>query len=119
VPLTTQQADKELFDQYNQWKFGYVRVSNAPIGCSQISARTAMSLRTKWVPGSPPNTWAQTQTTGFRLKDSTVRWLTRSVSGGVDVVDFHAIWRGKGRLLPFYNTSKLFRSNAFLTQSIH
>jgi hypothetical protein len=63
-------------------------------GSSQITQTTANKLRGLWNPNSKPNEWKQTNRTGFKTgKDKQiVRWVTRSVSGGGTVVDFHALW---------------------------
>ena len=94
-PLTNQQASQELYTQnYKPWTTQYGRVSNAPNGCSQISIQTANYLRNTWVPGSSQNTWNQSMRTGYTTNDGITRWVTRSVSGGSEVVDFHAYWSG-------------------------
>lgn len=96
MPLTNQQAEQELYtNNYNVWRRGTTNASNAPAGCSQITQATATFLRRTWNPNSAPNSWNQSNSTGFRMRDQGItRWVTRSVSGGSDVVDFHALWNG-------------------------
>jgi hypothetical protein len=103
MPLTSSQAQQELFTHsYNPWfaAIPAVNMSNAPHGCSQISQRTAAHLRGLWNPGSSPNSWNQTLATGHRIRGVT-RWVTRSVSGGSSVVDFHAYFNSKRFLWHF------------------
>lgn len=102
IPLNNQQASQELYDQYKFWKTGFNRVSNAPIGCSRISHITANQLKNTWVPNAGPNQWDQNQATGYAIqRENITRWVSRSLSQGGTVVDFHAIWRGQGMTVTF------------------
>lgn len=105
MALSTQQATTELFNNnYNVWKAANppVNASNAPAGCSEISQETANTIRTQWLQGTAvgaapgPNNWGLTAATGVSVNDPSgtaiVRWVSRSVSGGGTVVDFHALW---------------------------
>jgi hypothetical protein len=103
MPLTNPQAQQELFTaNYNVWfaAIPAVNMSNAPHGCSQIQQYTANHLRKLWNPGSSPNSWNQSLQKGFVTRGVT-RWVTRSVSGGNDVVDFHAFFNSKKFLWHF------------------
>jgi len=95
MPLTNQQATQELFtNNYNVWKVANppVNMSNAPHGCSEITQATANHLRGMWAPNAGPNTWNQTASTGHDAGNQITRWVTRSITGGGTVVDFHARW---------------------------
>lgn len=98
MALTFQEASQELFtDNYRPWESASParNASNAPNGCSEISQATANALRGQWNPGSNPNDWNQTMATGHTVQSNNVRrWVTRSVTGGGTVVDFHAYWSG-------------------------
>lgn len=101
MPLTSQQASQELFDNYKNWSMGYQRVSNAPTGASQITRKTANTLKNQWTPGAKSNSWNQSSTTGYTTNDGVRRWVTLSVSGGGSVVDFHALWKNVSFLWHF------------------
>lgn len=97
MPLTTTQAVSELFsNNYNIWLHlnPAANSSNAPHGCSEITLTTANYLRSQWNPKSSPNSWNQSMSTGFVGRNGVYRWVTRSVSGGKQVIDFHAHWQG-------------------------
>lgn len=90
--LSTQQAQQELFGAYSVWKTGYKHKSNAPRGCSVISAQTANTLKRQWILEST-NSWSQTMQTGKKVSGDIIRWVSGSISGQSGTVDFHAFWR--------------------------
>jgi hypothetical protein len=91
--LNNSQADQELFRNYKAWCAGTANLSNAPGGCNQITQDTANYLRGKWNPSSKPNSWNQSASSGVLMKKTgDTRWVSRSVSGGSDVVDFHSLY---------------------------
>ncbi|WP_027819418.1 hypothetical protein [Paraburkholderia bannensis] len=95
MPLTTTQAQQELFTlNFTPWRAAIPmrNRSNAPHGCSEINERTAANLRRQWNPNSRPNSWNQSSGVGSHRHNNITRWVTRSVSGGSDVVDFHALF---------------------------
>jgi hypothetical protein len=104
MPLTTSQAQQQLFTaSYAPWcaNIPMINVSNAPHGCSEISHHTANNLRLQWHPGSRPNSWNQSLSQGYMVRHGITRWVTRSVSGGSNVVDFHASLNSKRFLWHF------------------
>ncbi len=93
MALDQNTATSELFTNYKAWCKGTVNASNAPQGCSQITIKTAQHMRNLWNNKSQPNSWNQSASTGQRIeKTGDTRWVTRSLSGGSDVVDFHSLW---------------------------
>lgn len=96
MQVNNQQADQELFGNFNIWTQANPAkdISNSPSACNQISQDTANNLRNKWNPNSKPNTWDQSSSTAYIDKSNIKRWVSRSVSGGPGVVDFHALWQG-------------------------
>ncbi|AFZ27536.1 hypothetical protein Cylst_5526 [Cylindrospermum stagnale PCC 7417] len=93
VPLTTNQAQQVLSQNRDLWEMASppINHSNAPHAASVISQNTANTLRNQWAPNAG-NSWSQSASTGFKTAKGITRWVTRSLSGGSDVVDFHALW---------------------------
>lgn len=93
--LNNQQAQQELFtNNYTPWEQANPpkNTSNAPGAANTITLATANMLRGQWMPGTSGNSWNYTYNNGYKLKNSVVRWVTQSVSGGGQVKDFHARW---------------------------